>query len=97
MVGWTVCGRAPAKFQGPESYDRERLSIRQAQSPLEMTRARIEGTDAPTSEVADQQPVTEHSEVVGSKSQTPGTIEEKWFFEAGPRVYEKVWGVPSYG
>ena len=83
MVGWTVCWRATTKFQGPESYDLERFSIRQAQSPFEMTRARIKGSDAPTSEVADQQPVTEHSEVVGSNSQTPGSIEEKWSFEAG--------------
>src|SRR5260370_28458564 len=28
VVGWTVCGRATAKLQGPESYDGKRLSIR---------------------------------------------------------------------
>lgn len=41
-----------------------------------MARAGVKGRDVSAVQVADQQPVAEHSEVVGSKSQAPGPIKE---------------------
>ena len=55
LIGVTVDGCPPAKFQRPQSRDRETIAVLQPQPGFELTRRRVERHNLPAAQITHQQ------------------------------------------